>query len=526
MSFKIKNGVNVGYTTAELTSLTSGWGINEKGTIVYDKDLSKIKAWDGTQLVTVGGGGGGASQETQDFLVEAFVEPPVAVYPLAQEIGLNEYIAIPPFTSGTGWDEKLVTINVISGSLPNGVTIVTDPLSPLYSFIVGTATTAETGTIVIGVENPANEGEPFEYTLNWEVLEPQGVTEFTNSLDKYPSIRSNESDFDGINFSKVDNLLGSINSSYVFTDSTNNQVYYHFYPTPSEGYSYAYLMEHTTSSYWYMFKSNVAPADVVNGLDLADNLASTGYELASSDGEEVLVDGVVYPVDNSLTWITNQNYFNAGIDASLNGFLSSNTAWSYGFRLTEDIPGDFLGRVMFARESGNYYGWKAYNDTYEYVFYGKSVSNSGYSSMDSTIPTTITAGTWITVTHLSNNYTKFYVGAVEKNQATPWIYWNTDTLSDLQPLHFGKSINSNTDLGGFDNRYQGHSYWQGSIADLWIANGVEFNSTQVAEINGQTDITASSNYSSITHSWRLDEATGTSFANLKGGVDLTGVKST
>ena len=64
------------------------------------------------------------------------------------------------------------------------------------------------------------------------------------------------------------------------------------------------------------------------------------------------------------------------------------------------------------------------------------------------------------------------------------------------------------------------------IINLIIDNGVEFNSTQVTEINGQTAIANSSNYASVTHAWTLSEATGSTFTALKGGINASGTKTT
>ena len=440
---------------------------------------------------------------------------PVLVQPLAQEMPLNEAVSITPFSSGI----RPFQVSIESGALPTGIVI-----DELTGVISGTASAGGSGTCTIRTRNIRSTPSSgyYDYILDWSVAEPQGQSEFLNTLNIYPSIRSSETDFSGINFAKASGLTGQINSSYVFDDSDSSQVYVHEYTSGS--YDFSYLMQHATSSYWYMFKSNVAPSEIVNGLDLADSLSSSGYELNSSDAEQVIVDGIKYPVDDSLTWISTQNYLNFGTDSSLDSFLSSDNDWSYGFRVTERIPEDFLGRPMFCRENSNYFGWKFYNSTYGYFFYGKSESTRASSGDDSDVGE-ISAGDWISVTFTASESfgtLRFYVnGQLKETENFVNLRWDTETITNLRELYFGRSVLSNTDLGS-DNPQQGHSFWQGLIEDLWISNGSVFTQIQILEISTNTDVTSSTNYASMTHAWRVNEAMGTVFGALKGGVTGTG----
>jgi len=402
------------------------------------------------------------------------------------------------------------------------MTLDTDVNSINYSYLIGTPDTISTGTVDIKSENPAGS---YTYTLTWEVQEPNGIAEFTNSEEIYTALRSNAFNFTSINFAKIEGLTGGIDSSYVFTNTEPSQVYYHFYPIPSDTYSHAYLMQHTDSSYWYMFKSNVEPVNVVNGLDLADSLSSIAYELTASDSEQVTIAGIKYPVDDDLTWITAQHYIDVGNDVSLNGFMSSNQNWSYGFKAVDTILGDFLGRPMFCRDGGNYLGWKAFNDTNEYIFFGNNSSPSffNYTPPSVTIPT-INPGDWVVVSSVSGDITFYINGTAHLTAYSVGSEWNTDILSNLQDLHFGRSVISNQDLASF-NQQVGSGFWQGRIEELFICNGTALNSTQVSEISALPgSISTSTNYASVTHAWTLSETTGSSFAALKGGVPGVGAK--
>jgi hypothetical protein len=230
-------------------------------------------------------------------------------------------------------------------------------------------------------------------------------------------------------------------------------------------------------------------------------------------------------VDDDVTWLTNPHYLSAGNHASFNGFLARSSSWSYGFIAAEDIPDDFLGRVMFCRDGGNYIGFKDMNSTYGYLFYGKNSTSRYYNATDSTIGV-INAGQHVIATFNGTTFNLYVNGVLKDTASISSSYMETAATNDIRDLFFGRSVNSNVDLGVSVNQYQGHAYWQGLIEQLWIANGVELSSTQVTEISGQTDIALSTNYSSITHYLLLDETDGKNFVAIKGGVDFVGEKVT
>ena len=467
--------------------------------------------------ITASTTGGGAALETQVFLVEELVVAPSFDYSLAVELDLDEAIVIEPTTSGTGVSKKLVTLTIESGSLPTGVTLNTDVESANWSFLEGTPTVESTGTATIRAENPKGYSD---FVLNWsvEAIVLLGAATFLNTEEKYVGFGSAVDDFESISFAKVSGITGSINSSYVFTDSTSYAVYSHEYAVASEGFDYAYLMEHTSSSYWYIFKSNVAPDGIVNGLDLADGLSSTGYELSSSDTENFINGGVSYPANQDFGYTTTGNFIDFSNDASFNGFLSGNLDWSFGFRVTEDIPDDFLGRSLFSRNSGNYWAFKYLNATYGGLIAGNS-SLPQLNSQSTSIGV-ISAGSWVVVTSTSMTQKLYVDGSLVATASFNSL--NSATLEDLRDVEFGTTQVVNTIYTSYDSKLM-HTNYQGLIEDLFITNGTELTSANVTAINLLSDITTYTNYASeVTHAWRLTETIGANFSNLKGGIDGTG----
>lgn len=52
-SFKIKNGSNVGYTSAEIASITAEFTASDKGTILYNTETNEQSVWNGSSLNTI-----------------------------------------------------------------------------------------------------------------------------------------------------------------------------------------------------------------------------------------------------------------------------------------------------------------------------------------------------------------------------------------------------------------------------------------------------------------------------------------
>ncbi len=454
-------------------------------------------------------------QEAVDWIADSdLIEAPFVVWVNLENIDLNESISVNPnIVSGT----QPFTYEIESGSLPNGITFNSET-----GEVSGFTSESGTGTVVF---KTSNLKDSYTYTLNWTVSLPKGSEEFFNSSHKYPYFICQESDFENLYFVKVDDLLGQINSSFVFDNTENSQVFFHPYSETTGGYNYVYLMQHSTSSYWYAFKSNYAPTEIVNGLDLADNLTSTGYELVAQDSEQVIVDGIKIPVDADINYLTHPNYVEIGNDDNLNGFLSSNNVWSFGFTAVEDLPDDFLGRTLFARENGNFIGYKNMNSTYEYMVFGKSYSSTYYDSISTTVGK-INNGDKVQVVFNGSNL-EFRVNGILKNSnSLSSFHFESDTITNTKKLNFGKCVVSNVSRNDYQNQYKFLSYFQGMIRDLWIANGIAFNSTQCNEISTNFNIYDSINYVSITHAWQLDEQVGTTFNALKGGITAYGKKNT
>lgn len=69
-AFKIKNGANVGYTTAEIATLVSGYTLSDAGALLYDTDLNTTQVWNGTALESISGGSS-SSFISQDITIAA-----------------------------------------------------------------------------------------------------------------------------------------------------------------------------------------------------------------------------------------------------------------------------------------------------------------------------------------------------------------------------------------------------------------------------------------------------------------------
>lgn len=448
-----------------------------------------------------------------DFIKESdIIEKPFVAFVNLNEIDLSTDISVSPnVISGT----QPFKYEIIDGSLPAGLSI--DENSGAVS---GFVNNIDFGSVTIRTSNPKGF---YDFVLNWNVKMKAGVNEFLNSEEKYPFFISTESDFENVYFVKLEGYQGAINSSYIYNNLYNAQVYYHPYDVPNNGFNYAYIMFHETSTYWYMFKSNFAPEELQNGLDLVNNLSSNSYELSGSDNHDFSVENMFYPADTQISYLCHPNYISLGNDESLNGFLSSDKQWCFGFTAVEDIPQDFLGRSLFERENGNFLGFKSLNDSYEYFLYGKN-QNCFYDSLDGNLGV-ISAGDKIQICFDGTNIYLKKNGQVINYTYNSSYYMETSTISDLKNVNFGKCSLSNVSYNNYQNQYKFLTYFQGLIKDLWISNGYYLSDSECLEISMNENIEDSINYSKITHHWKLSEQTGSTFIESKNNLNGYGSKN-
>lgn len=433
-----------------------------------------------------------------------------------------------------------VTFSVISGNLPSGLT-----LNASNGVISGTANVDnEGGFATIESRNPIGTSE---FAISWNVataIPMAGAPALLNTdpvAAPYHELYIQTGDLADTVFERIDGTYGYLtNNSGIWnfvkeTGATKHAVYKHEYVSPVNGYSYAYFMQASFDTKWRAFRSNVSPIGLVNGAELANNLTGVDWGESNLIANEFEYQGITYSFTNSNEtneWYpyAGRNYLSLGNDASLDNFLTSSGAWSFMFRFDEDTYRDeFLGRPMFSHDgaTGNYIGYKT-SDAASYVFYGKEwLVDSGVQTFVTNVPEVIPSGAWMVVTCSASRVVNMYIDDVLVETLT----WGSgqmlnSTESAGKNLHFGFVDNSSfayATTNSTSRRKTAHGCWQGLIKDLSIANGTELTALQVSEISALSDITLSTNYSDITHAWRLDEVAGESFAALKGSVTGTGL---
>lgn len=452
--------------------------------------------------------------EVIDALLSDAVQPSATWYAARFQL-LNTFMAVAPTTFGFGWTNRVVVLSITSGALPTGVSLITDPSDPNWSEIRGTPTLVESGEVYISGETALGT---FTYYLPWTVNDPLGMSLYTNSINRYPSTFVNTDPYSTYTLERT-GMTGSVDGSWVFSDATNYVVYHFILPMPQGARDFLYVFKNTGDGSWYTLASTVPLASLTNGTDFLADFTETGIEVTIGGGNDFTDGGVIFPSCTIQHYVTSQYYINFGQDASLDGFMSRNNSWSCGLICDETIEPDDLGRILFARANSNYVGWKERGTADGYVVYGKDSIRR--SDLLDASHGTLTAGQHVGFTF--NGGTRQLIlylnGAVINTFTVANNEWETATATDVQDLWFGRSSRSNS-IGEQDTRY--HAFWQGRIADLWVANGVLFTGVQMLEISGNADVTTSANYGSITHHWPMTETSGTTFTAAKGGVNGTG----
>ncbi|MGB2265163.1 MAG: hypothetical protein ACPH3C_08255, partial [Glaciecola sp.] len=313
-----------------------------------------------------------------------------------------------------------------------------------------------------------------------------GIAEYTNSEKYYPAMRISVSGYSEENvLIKLDNFSGkcaSILDGTMVSDPTS-PIW-----AVSHGDRWDYMIKVGGYSYWLLYQnSSTDPSTLSDGVVTDISAANLSYSLVCPETDDVTFHGVNYPADQSdVHYLTRLDYLSIGNDVSLNGFLSDDNNWSFGFTLVDDIPEDGLGRVMFSRSGRNWIGFCiGHNSSYTNILVGNG-SNKSYSSEDAHPVNGFPAGTDIRVTG-DNGAIKIYADNVLHFSKSSRSYLDNAAASDSLDVLFGIGVESNLVQSSY-RYYQG--LWQGVISDLWISNGViEGNATGVP-------VTA-------THSWPL-----------------------
>lgn len=444
------------------------------------------------------GTGGDDPRATWMLQSDVFTAPAIA-YPSAlidvNTVGTIEPVVLSGSEPITGWA-------IVAGSLPSEFTF--DEATGVISYTTTSATSS--GSVSITASNPA--GESGLYELDWEIRAAQGNAEFLNTLNKYPFLRLS--------------VGGSTETQVMFkqaffgkTTATSNGTLledssFPVYVGSNGDGTFNYLIQVQGYSYWMFYiGSSTDPHDLANGLVTDLTTTSLSYSLVAPNSDNVTVDGVEYPSDRSdIHWGSGIRYIDFGVDSSLNGFMTSSGSWSFGFRLQEDWKPDGMGRGMFSREGRNWLAMAyGHSNTYSELVFGNGSSRTYDSSETTSLPSAgFAAGSYVRVT-FDGSVTSFYVDGTKYYDYNTSFYWDGASADSL-PLQFSNSVSANQNL--LDS-YE-HTKWQGLIDRLWIANGVVASTDD----DGVTFPTGT------THSWDLDETTGSTFSPSTGSVSGTG----
>lgn len=441
-----------------------------------------------------------AGRDNQNWLLGSdIVSAPIIAYGSAN-IEVNSSGTLQHYV--LGGTQPITSWEVTTGSLPTEFSLDTSTGEITY---VTTGATSS-GSFGITATNPA--GASNEVTLDWEITQANGISQFTNSESKYAFMRITTSN-------SIDTQLLIKSTFFGRTTSTSNGTIiedpaYPIYVADNGNGTWNYLILPTGYSYFNLFvNSTTNPANLADSY-VSDLTTSLTYDLVSPVADVVLVDGVNYPADQSdIHYGTSQNYIDFGADASLNGFLGADVAWSYGFRTKEIIPRDGLGRLMFARNGRNYHAfYLGHNDTYTSQVVGNGASRA-YDSEDTAFGANIPIDSYIRVVYDGSYTVSLYVNGTLHWNYSAGFYWDNSISTDSLEIFFGRGEESNT-YQSSTGYYHGH--WQGLIDRLWIANGAQTS----------TDDDGTTFPTGTTHSWLLDETTGSTFTANTGGVTGTG----
>ena len=445
-------------------------------------------------------GGGGSDARVDWMLATDVFTAPAIVYPSAL-VDVNSSGTIEPIVlSGS---EPIESWSISSGSLPAEFSF--DSATGVITYTTTGATSS--GIVGIVASNPA--GDSSEFLLNWEVREAQGASEFLNTLNKYPFLRLSVGGSSDTQIMLKQEFHGK-------TTSTSNgtvigDVAFPIYSASNGDGTFNYLIQVQGYSYWLFYlNSSTDPRDLANGVATDLATSSLSYSLVAPNSDNVTVDSVEYPSDRSdIHWGAGLRYIDFGVDASLDGFLTSAGSWSFGFRLQEDWKPDGMGRGMFTREGRNWLAMAyGHSGTYSEMVFGNGSSRS-YDSQEVTgLPSNgFPSGAYVRVTF--DGYTTiFYVDGVKYYEYTTSFYWDGVSANSL-PLQFSNGVSANQNM---IDSYE-HTKWQGLIDRIWISNGVVES----------TDDDGASYPSGATHAWDMSETTGSSFSPSIGSVTGQGI---
>jgi hypothetical protein len=443
-----------------------------------------------------------ASSEDLSWVIGQTTGVPIVVWDVA-EVQINTTGTIPIYLIG---GNPATSYEVTTGSLPPEFTLQSDG-----NIAYTTTSSTSTGSFGITASNPAGSAD--EVTVNYEISQAHGMAQFTNSETPYLFLRVSTT-----NSTPNQLLIIQATTAWGYPTSTSNGTWvsdtnYPVWAADNGDGTYTYLVRPNGYSYWNLYVSrSSSPSDLTNG-NVTDLTTGAGtYDLVAPTSDEITLGTVIYPADQSdIHYGTGQNFIRIGSDASLNGFLSDNNSWSYGFKLVDAWQRDGLGRTMFCREGRNFHAiYVGHNDTYTAQIVGNG-STKTYDSEDIALPAGgFAAGSYVRIT-FNGSVVDVYVNGTRYWQYNATSYWDSAASTDVLDVVFGKGPESN--LYQTNNNYF-HGFWQGQIERLWVANGT----VVASDDDGATYPTGT------THAWDLDEVTGADFYAAIGSIDAVGEK--
>ena len=434
--------------------------------------------------------------ETDTFLSPSFAYASVLV-------DVNSSGEITPII--LGGTEPFTNWEISSGTLPSEFSFNQN------SGVISYNTTSNTGTGSFSViaTNPVGPSTPF--TVNWEIRQAQGRSEFLNSLNPYPFMRISTFNADEAQYYiKMIDFAGRTASPFSGTIIEDSA--YPIYVADNSDGTWNYMILPYGNSYWMLFANCTTDPSYLSDGYVSDINISKSYDLVCPATNGIVFDGVNYPSDLSdVHWGAALNYINFGNDSSLDNILTKAGDFSFGFTLDEPWLRDGMARSLFTREGRNWMSiCLGHVDSYSNMIFGNGSSRSYDSSEVTSIPTNgFPIGTKIRVT-LSGTTLSFYADGVKYYDYNISAYWDSASANSLD-LQFANAVNSNVPM--LTENYE-HTNWQGLISRLWISNGT----VESVDDDGV-------NYPpSVTHSWELDETEGSLFTPSNGSVYGNGVK--
>lgn len=337
-----------------------------------------------------------------------------------------------------------------------------------------------------------------------------GIAEFTNSETLYPSMRVFETVDD---FSQIMTKLAFTGKATSSSDGTIVSSSDAIFVSDNGNSTWNYLM-FDGSSDWRIYKNSTTdPTNIANGYvsDLTNSLTTSSLE---PESDNFTSGGIRYASNRAqAAYRSTTKYINFGADASLDNFMTKSAAWSYGFKLVDPWPLDGMGRPMFCRQGGNFFGggWAISGGSAQEVFFGNPfIGQFDEGTEYNTIPASgFSPGDYVRVRYDGATYVYFHVNGTQYYRANVTSYWENGAASNSQNVVFGYAYGSNDYQG--NNNYE-RAFWVGRISRLWVANGYF-----VSEDDDGTNFPTNT-----THSWLMSETTGITFSANTGSVNGVG----